>query len=79
MKVQTLLLVSFYFHLSIGMPQIQRPSPRENMVGGFKPSTPILNRNRNGRRFKQNRRMRQGGLIFLQMYSLFPELISLTF
>ena len=39
------------------------------MVGGFKsskPSTPILRRNRNGRRFKQNRRTRQGGLHLLE-------------
>lgn len=55
MKVQTLLLVSFYLHLSIGMPQIQRPSARDNMVGGFKP----LRRNRNGRRFEQNLRTRK--------------------
>ena len=53
MKVQEILylfLVIFNIHLSFGMPQILRSSPRDNMVGGFRPSppsSPFLKRNEN--------------------------------
>ena len=42
--------VIFNIHLSFGMPQILRSSPRDNMVGGFRPSphsSPFLKRNEN--------------------------------